>query len=74
MINTPSTLRSVRRSHKLTLADLGRAVGLSAAQLSRIERNGCMARDTADRIAQYFRRELTIEQVMFPERRVRKAR
>ena len=74
MNSTPSPLREIRRLKNLTLEEVGQAVELSAAQLSRIERDGCKVRDTADRIASHFRNELTIEQIMFPARRARRAR
>ena len=73
METSTSPLREIRLRKNLTLNDVGDAVDLSAAQLSRIERDGCKVRDTADRIASHFGYRITIEQVMFPRRRSRRS-
>jgi transcriptional regulator with XRE-family HTH domain len=41
------TLREFREQKALTLADLGRQIGLSESQLSRIENGGRASPDTA---------------------------
>jgi transcriptional regulator with XRE-family HTH domain len=64
-----SPLRSARVKRGLTLRQACALVELDISQLSRIERDGKTSRETAAKLAQFFK--LTEEQVLFPDRFLR---
>lgn len=65
-MDTPLRTRRIRAS--LTLAQVSEAVGLSQAQLSRIETGAFRASpDAAERLAKYFG-DLSEIEILYPER------
>jgi transcriptional regulator with XRE-family HTH domain len=72
MSTTP--LRAIRTARHLSLATVATAIGLDTGNLSRIERMTQQASpSTAEALSNYFDREITEEQILYPERFVEKA-
>lgn len=64
-------LRLVRERRGISLRDLAEALGMGrtgSSHLSRLERGEVQASlELANRIAHYFRNEITRDQILFPE-------
>lgn len=66
-------LRAIRTARQLSLATVATATGLDTGNLSRIERMTQQASPaTAEALSNYFGREITEEQILYPERFVAK--
>lgn len=67
-------LRAIRTARQLSLASVSKAIGLDTGNLSRIERMTQQASpSTAEALANYFDREITEEQILYPERFIDKS-
>ena len=63
-----SALRVERERRGWTLDYVAQQVGVSSAQISRIETEGVKAAETAQEIAKLFGGELTLDQICAPAR------
>lgn len=67
-------LRAIRTSRQLSLATVATAIGLDTGNLSRIERMTQQPSPaTAEALSNFFDREITEEQILYPERFVERA-
>lgn len=61
-------LKKVRKDRGDTIYDVAEKVGCAPATISRIERGDSTSPDLAAKISEYFDKQVTEEQILYPER------
>ena len=61
-------LKKARKDSGKTIYDVAEKVGCAPATISRIERGDPTSPDLAAKISEYFDKQVTEEQILYPER------